>query len=400
VARLSAGTRSFLRASNAWIEAPGSGQVVLVGTNVEKNDKKGLLFEGSVTGQFQNSAFTDGVASVWTTEGTGSGGSSVADDTTTALLFDTAVTEQSVKITAGDPLGGTPVGFLQTTASLSASGVISASVDHFDDSQQPLSLRIQRAVDSEYWNEPERAWQATEIWNDFPTRLSITQDVIKNVNIGSTGTTITGKVAARTTAGQVNHVEYFQIDDKAFPGSRVVTRDSTFTRSADLLTISNNALARTWSPTRGSWKAEVITNWDTADLASTDIKTLIYVFYDATNEDKVFYRASDSNLVFRRTLSGTDYDSIVNVEFTRGVPVKVGARWTSDQGEEDLTNYSITVFANGLRGVDAVPGGEPTPPDTVDMIRGSEGDDVNPFDGHIRFHEVTQQVLTDSEMVR
>ncbi len=406
VARLSAGGRTFVRASNAWIEVPGAGQsegagqVVGVTIDQEKNSKNGLQIEASSINHLKDSAFAAGVSSEWTTQGTGTNGSAVEDDTVSGLLFDTTVTAQSVKITGGNPLGGTHVGILQTTGTISANTVITVSYDHLDDSGAALSIQLQRSVDSFWWNELARLWQSVEIRTLMPIRNATTRDFLKAIDVGGTNTTVTVKITARNANGQVNHVQCVQIEEKNYLTSRIVTNDATLTRSADLLTISNNSGARTWQATRGSWKTEFMPEWDSADLPTNAVMTFVYVKYDASNEDKVFYRQSDSMLVFRRKLSGTNHDAILETTFTKGVPKKMGARWTSDQGEEDLANYTISVYADGSKGLDATPGGEPTAPASVDMIRGSEADDVNVCDGWLRFHEVTQQVLTDSEMVR
>jgi hypothetical protein len=399
IARISIGTRTFERDSNAWIESPGSGQVVLIGPNTEPNSKQGLQLEGRSEPLLKNSAFTLGIASNWTTQGTGSNGSSVANEMAFALLFDTQITPNVIKITAGDPLGATPCGLRQQSISVAADEYVAISLTHFDFTGAPISIRLQRSVDSYYWNQVTRTWQVAEVWFVLPVRRAITRDFLKKVPVGANATMVTATAVSHSVDGQINYVEYFQIEKKRYPTGYIVTLDELTAREAGLLTISNNDGSRTWPTERLSYKTELIPEWDTADLHWSEIKTLIFVFYDANNEDKFSYRAQDSSFIFRRKRAGTVYEAKATAVCTRGIPIKVGCRATSAEGEQNLATFTISAFAGGSKGVDAVVGAEQTATPESNMIRGSEGLDLNGIDGWVRYHEVTQQVLTDSEMV-
>jgi hypothetical protein len=338
IASLDAGaTRTFLRDSSAWGPDPGDGRIVQVASQTEKNFADGHLIEQTITNHTLNSCFTDGIDSGdWTLEGEGVNGSALNDDTSDTF-WDTDETAQSCQMIGGSPLGGTDLGFKETTGTISANTVCCISTTHKDDSGDALTIEITRAVDSWYYNAVTPGWQSGAADNDLTVRSSATRDAIKNIDVGGTNTTITYKVKVNTTAAQENHVYDVQFEENPYPTSRILTQSATVTRADDEFYYSNTKSNRTWYPTRGTAFAIVQPEWDTGDLPTGSKRTLYYVQYDANNEDHVYYDEADGAWKFDRKIGGITCSASKTETLTAGTQYKIAARWTSTEGEENLS---------------------------------------------------------------
>lgn len=326
--------RTFLRDSSAWVEDPGDGRIVQVASQTEKNTTNGHLLEKSATNYLLGSNFSEGYATRWTAQGV-AGGATVVDDTSD-LLWDSGETLYSCKITAADPLGGTPIGFHQTTASLDADLVITVAVSHKDDSGVVLSVLIQRGIDSWYWNDATPGWQAGSVTNDLTVRSSKDRDQINNIDVGGGATTIKVLITAETTAGQINHVYDAQIENTEYATSRIMTVGTTVTRADDEFYYSNTVSARTFSPVLGTAFTRIIPLWSTADLPTNAKKTLFYCEYDVNHKEHIYYDQATSAWVFVRTVNGTEYIATKAATITKGVAYDIGLRWGSEENEFDL----------------------------------------------------------------
>jgi len=399
--RLSNGSRGFVRDSIAYIEDPSSGEVVEAPIDVEKQTINGLLIEGSSLGNYlKNSTFADGIASDWTTTGTGLSGSAIADDTTD-LLFDADLSANSCKMTAGNPLPGTDLSIKQTSSSsFSANVVLTVSIDHKDDDGDTLDVEITRSVDSFYYT--GSTWQSGQasitvtLANNVKDRFDI-----EGIDVGGSATSITVEIFARQTASQNNHVYHVQIDVSPYAKSRLLTHGtSPVAGEADHLTITNDSTGRVWLPDRGTYRTQIMLEWSGADLTDGDFRTLLYVGEDASNYEWVYFTKSAGNMFirYRRRRSAVNAEASQQVTVTKNTLYNVGARWTSDQGELGLSNYTLSIFWDGVKGTDDTSAGILTMGADRDMLRGRSGVDANMLDGYILHHEITQQVLTDNEM--
>jgi hypothetical protein len=386
IANLDAGaTRTFLRDSSAWGEDPGDGRIIQAASQTEKNFANGHLLEQTIENLTLNSCFTDGVDSGdWTLEGE-SGGADIADDTSDTF-WDTDETAKSCKLTAASPLGGTELGIKQTTGTINANTECCISTTHKDDSGYPAAINIQRAVDSWYYNAATPGWQSGSVWNDLTVRSSATRDAIKSIDVGGTNTTITYKVAAENTAAQINHIYDVQFEKNPYPTSRILTQSSTVTRADDEFYYSNTKSNRTWYPIRGTAFAVVNPEWDTADLPSGAKRTLYYVKYDTNNEDHVYYDEATGAWKFDRTVGGVTDSASKTLTITAGTEIKVCARWTSTEGEEGLSDPTLSIFAA---------------PDVAALLQiGRKSADTNMLDGFVQHLYVTPQCLSDNEIAR
>ena len=397
IARLHKGnTRTFTRASKAWIEDPSDRRVVEIQNDVEKHHADGDLFEQASTNLQTRSSLVDGTTGL-TLSGTGVSGSAIAVDTTD-LLFDPLVTPQSLKWTAGNP----------HTADLSAAWPTATvtAVDHRltidykeGSAASDLQWRMQRASDSNYWRDSDATWQATVQNNPFTESLTKARMFSKKFNPGSsTAVTVSVVLLSGGTASRVAWVYHVQVEASttAIGTSRIVTSSSTVTRNADGLTISNNSGKRCWPNARVSGCCQVIPNWDSADLGAA-VKQILAIVFDANNEERLFY--SNGTFISRTRVGGTNYDASFTQTLVRGTVYTLAWRRTSSSGELGLANFTCSIFVNGQKGTDAVASGPPTETSPIDLEIGSRTG-AQWWDGNIRQIYLTQQCLTDQEIAR
>ncbi len=397
IAALDAGAaRTFSRDSGAWVEDPGDGRIVEISAQDEKNTASGFLLEQSATNTILNSCNDDGVSSDWNTQNTGVNGSAVADDTTDTF-WDTDVTAQSIKITAGSPLGGSPVGIHQTTASYDADSVITVSVTHKDDSAEQLEVEIQRGFDSEYWT--GSAWQAGQTTNVLTVRSSATRDQINNIDVGGDATTIKVTLTAEDVAGQINHVYDGQCEATPYATSRILTNGAAITREDDALTYSNDDGTRVMYPDRGTGFVRVIPGWSTADLPADSFRAILSCQYDSDNWDWVGYKQASGGWMFWRKANGTVYIAAKATTVTKGTSYDIAWRWTSDEGELGLPNYTISIFVDSVKGADLETEAI-VPVDDANMELGRTSSDSQMLDCWISHLFITPLVYTDQRIAR
>jgi len=399
-------TRTFARDSQAWVDdAAGGGPVVLAENNKEKNADGGLIVEGVEVNEIIQSSFKNGSGDTftgWTNSGEGSNGSDINEETS-ILLFESGESARTVKFTAGDPIHVADMQILSTaTASFSADVICRASIDHYDAATDVLSYAIQRGFDSEWWRDSDQTWQAAKTWNDLTaSELAWDRHISKQIDVGSDATTIAVAVGIPTATGvaaQENICGHVQIEQAKFVSSRILTEAAIKTRENDILLVSNNSTARSWNNAQGAFPCEVIPGWDAADV-NTENKTVIFVGHDADNWEWLYYDGTNARWVFERKVATTIYRAIFAATPTRGTAVKIGARWTGSNGELDLTNFTASIFVDGVKGTDVVTVAAPTEADTVDIEFGNKSE-AEYFDGQMRLFHSFQYVPTDLEMKR
>lgn len=402
IARLDVGnTRTFTRASPAWVRDPGDGRLVLATYDTEKHDRNGDLFEGSSSNEQIEGGFKNGATDVftgWTKTGTGSNGSNITEDRTN-LLWDSSVVPRVVKFLAGTPIHAADM-YLQGTATAASASISRVSFGHLDTSGQALSYAIQRASDSKWWRDSDQTWQASLTWNAMTVSSSEWHiHVTKQLDPGSS-TTLTVRVGIPTTgtAGQVNYLGLVQIERQKFPSSAILTETAGVTRAVDRLLVSNNSSGRCWHNTRGTGKATVKPEWDAADVTAQN-KTVVYVGHDANNYEWVYFDGANARWVFERRVAGTIYRAVKGASPVRGTAYALGWRWTSSEGELGLTNFTASIFVDGVKGTDVATTAAPTEVATVNMEVGSKAA-AEHFDGNIYYFELIQLPFTDAEMAR
>lgn len=402
IPRLDGGnTRTWARSSAAWVYR-ADGTIAAVGSDSNKHDANGDLFEGARTNEVIESAFKNGAANTytgWTQSGTGSNGSAIADDTTD-LLFDTTVTSRSVKITSGTPIHAADLQLQATaTASILANTVCRASVWHRDDSGAPLYYGIQRSVDSNWWRDSDQTWQAAKTWNAMTASTSRARAKSKQINVGGSNTTLTLFVGVPTTgqAGQINHLFHAQIEQAKFASSTIATETVKVTRAADKLTWSNNAAIRAWIAEHSTFRGRARPWWDAADVTTVN-KTIFYVGHDSNNYDWLYFDGANARWVYERKAGGVVYRAVKAASPIAETEYKIACRCTGSTAELDLTAYTISIFVDGTKGTDATAAAL-VEAGASDMEIGSKSG-AESFDGNLWAMESLQRSLDDSAVAR
>lgn len=402
--RLDAGnTRSWARASAAWVTNPGT-IITSVAVDADKNDRDGELLESASTNEIIQSAFKNGGAPTtftgWTLSGAGSNGSLLTEDTG-ELLFESTITTRSLKLVAGSPIHAADLQAQSTaTASITANTVGRLSIWHEDDSGAALSYAVQRGVDSRWWRDSDQTWQVAKAWNPLAVTAVRWRHKSKAMDVGTGATTLTvlvGIPPTGGTAGQVNHCYHVQWERNRYATSTIPTEAAIVTRAADKLTISNPSNAPAWPPDRGTFRIKVVPGWDAADVTTVN-KTVAYVLHDADNYDWLYFDGPNARWVYERKASGTIYRATKAHSPVAGTTYTMGARWTSDVGELGLANRTLSIFVDGVTGTDVAAAALAIVTNAT-LEFGSKAGAEN-LDGNLWAFEITQQAISDAAVAR
>jgi hypothetical protein len=388
IARLDPGaTRTFSRSSKAWIPDPGDGRIVQVAEDEEKYAENGMLIEGAASNYVKNSAFKDGVGSNWSAIASGTVASETDD-----VLFDTDVTAQAASVT-----GSSGDGIQQTATNTVANDVLMFSYDFMGDAH---TWDLQESG-GQWWNDGGGgAWQGSRPGNSQAASSSNYTRVYSNV-ITAPGASKTIAVEFRLTGATTEIIlGHVQIEQNRWASSRIVTSSSTITRAADALYVSNDAGARTWNREYGSFKCQIIPNWNSADLAAGTTKSIIQIYYGATDYDAIYYWSTEGRWYFHRRVSSSNYYAYSVNSVIRGTTYDMGARWTSDEGELGLTDYTHSIFVDGVKGTDGTCGGSPPAAASANFNIGRFDAASYYADASIRYLDAVPAVLSDEEMAR
>lgn len=380
---------SNTRASKGYVDTP-QGEVAELANDSPKNSAEGVAVEGVTAGSnyVKNSSFKDGVASQWTKILA----LAAADDTTSNIFEDTAVVAQSCKLTAPTPVS-TGDGIQQDVAvpSTPSGTKFTLSVDHEDDSAQPLTWSARRSSDNAWWRESDASWQATEQDNNFTIRSTRGRDVSRVITPGGSVATLRLRLRAKTAAGQINHIHHVQLQDAPWASTRLLTQGAAVAMVDDNLLVSNFPANRTFNNTRGSFRMLFRPFWNSADVVGeTDAYTFFSAGYDLNNYRMLEYYTDTGLLTFTAKAAGVIYTTSIAASMSRLVQYRIGCRWASSVGELGLTAYTMSVFFEGVKGTDVVAAAVSEGVGSPNLLLGG---------GHgIRSaYELTQQVLEDAD---
>jgi hypothetical protein len=405
VARFDIGASSLhSRTTRAWVEDPADARIRQMAIDQESITSSGLLLEEARSNLLIESGLKNGATDVFTgwTKAGDSGGRQIVEDTS-VLYFDSEIVPRTAKLdyvaTGADlTLTGT------ATASQAANTLVTVSLGHIDPTGGAMFLDLQRAFDSRYWNEAGGTWDVAQPYNPVPVSQDewARYEVAAAVDVGGSATTLTPIVGVEDgvgVAGQENHVGHVQIEVGRFMTSVIQTETAAFTRAVASVTTSNDHGKRVW-PDQGTGFLRFQSRMDAADLAAGTVLTLIDVEYDTSNLYRVFYDKDTAAIVFRARLAAANSDATKAITLTRGTVYSIGWRWTSDQGELDLTNYTVSAFVDGVKGTDATPGGRPQsiPSEMVLRWGHDQSTPVNVCNGYISHRLITPFVLLDEEV--
>lgn len=404
VARLNAGAgRSFSRGSYAWIPSPvaqakGLVRVIRISESTEATLYDGTLIEEAATNQLKRSSAVSGAT------GYSDSGASGSWTTTTSTdpLFDSSVTANVIVGTAGSPHTADLIRTFPDTASLSGGTYVAVQVDHKDDSGAALGWRLQRLVDNWYWNASGAAWQSGSVtnlmtvrteWQTDPDRLGV-------FSIGASASALRFSLVIPSggTSGRVNRIAHAQIGDQRWYASRIVTDSATVTKSADDVTYENNTGKRSHTAAQGSMRVDVIPSFNSADLASGTLMVVWEAYHDANNWEYFAFSKDDAGWIYRRKAAGATTTAIKTATATAGTRVRLGARWTGTAGEWGLAAYTLSAFADGVKGTDATAAAAITEVSTA-TLRIGRNNSGNRFCGRISEIDFSPFVWSDDEFV-
>ncbi len=123
-------------------------------------------------------------------------------------------------------------------------------------------------------------------------------------------------------------------------------------------------------------------------------------YYDADNHQQFYYSNAAGQWIYRHKVNATTYTATKTASVTRGTTYSLGARWTSEEGELGLSNYTLSVFVDGVKGTDVTAGAAPTTTATADLDIGKIAALDGWIDGYLRQIDSVPYVLTDEEMAR
>lgn len=368
--------RAFSRLSPAWTPNPGSCAIVQVPVGLEKVSTDGILIETAVTNRCLRSSFVSGTAGL-TLVGTGVGGSAIAATSSEPLLYDTAVTPQCLKFTAGTP-HSTALYATWPAITVNSSNTLRLSIDHLDSTGTgPLNWRLLRSLDSFYWNDSSSGWQAASVWNSL-TATPTTSTIVRNLSnriVTAATTTLTLNVGLPSsgTDARTAYAYHVQVEnDVPFATTRIVTNTATTTRDVEQLRLYNISTRRVFPNTRGTFLSRVTPQWDAADVAAAGSSPTIFrAHHDASNFFELKYASGSTRWEFIAVSSGTTATAFIAATPASGTQYDIATFWTSTEGELGLANLSIGLIVDGVIGTNAIMSALPAESDSSVLYIGS-----------------------------
>jgi len=350
--------RTFARQSNAWIPDAGDGRIVQISPDMEALLSNGMLLERGDTNQFLRSSFISGTTGLTLSVGSGA----IAVDSTTPLLFDTSVTTQGLRLTAGNPHVTETRATWPVTASILSGTKTRVWIDHVDRDGTALNWRLQRAIDAKWWRDSDQTWQVATTDNPLPvtpTTTGIVRDRSKIIDVGASNTTLTlvlvlpaGGTASRRNT--VYHVQLWGGGDAIFvptESSRIVTNAATYTRAYSILLLRQVDFASDhWT-----FLLKYTPYWDPVELGTTFVASIADLGVAGTNNSRnLSYGSAAAQWTHSaRDGAGSTVTAFSSAVLTPGTSHRIAIRATGTAGELGLASRTASIFVNGVKGTDA-----------------------------------------------
>ena len=340
--------REFGRDSNAWIVSPtDSATVIQISENREKQETDGTLIESTgqnyITGS--RSAFVNGTSGL-TLVGTGVNGSAIVASTdTTPLLFDSSITTNVLKFTAGIPHTTSLMARFPATASIGPTARVVVDV-----SGNPLNWSLLRGSDSRYFNSSSSWTSAVEVFNEFgASAVAISSTWSDLVPLDSSGDTLTLSLGLKSSgtsnrSARVYYVSILSSEAACQPmRSRHVASTAYPNTQADVLAVSDNSTRGPIPLDHGTILVKYIPTGYATEIAND--KYIVRPAYEFT----LYYRHATEDWAF----SNGSAVATKSTTFQPGDSVFLAGRWTSTEGEADTTGVrTMSIFVNGVKGTD------------------------------------------------
>lgn len=399
------GQESFTRAGNAWVRNAGDDLYYQIGTDIERNEALGTLplLESARQNLITRSSAVSGLTGLTSA---GASGSITAETigVTDSRLFSSTITTKCYKFQAGSPHTADLTLTWAATASLSANTKCRFGIWHKDGASTQIGYRISRSVDGKYWRDSDGTWQVAVTTNLVTTRTgSVIADNVdrsKVIDVGGSSTTLTLVLVLPngSASGENSRVYHVQLVDGWSLSGPIVTDAAAVTRAVETWTVDNDSGMRSLNNGLFSFMCEFIPNFDAADVPSGTKLAIWTARYDADDYWLMQFSGTDQRWEFVSSVAGSVTTAYIPSSLPqRGVAVQLGCRATGTNGELALSNRTLSVFAGGVKGTDAVRGGDPTEASPSDLLLGSDTT-LQPCNGWISDPWFTQQALTDAEM--
>jgi hypothetical protein len=346
---------AFFRDSNAWIADPGDGRYVSITPEQIKWARGGLLIEGAAKNNLLRSSFKSGLTGLTQTLGSGA----IALDTTAPLAFDLVETPNGCKLTAGTPTATTLA--WPATASIAANTKVRFWCHYRSLDNTTLGWKLQRGVDSWYWNNAGNTWQSGTVTNTFAggaDQSEILRPGSRIFSVGTGATTLTLTMVEGPSASSSRHILYhLELNDDAqaatllCAGSPIMTDTAVYTRAVDQFVFNGVSNVYGVFPTdpdhfHTTIRTIVVPEWDSADIASN--APTIWWATGSTGNGPSLVHDGTSWKVYADTAGGTPAVSLAG-SVVAGQVYDITVRFTSHlDGELGLPADTVTLFVNGV----------------------------------------------------
>lgn len=364
----------YVRATKAWVESPataaqGSKQIIERLAGHQKSVQTGQLIEGERLNWLTRCCWISGLTG-WALTGTAVNGSAVAADTA-ELLFDSAITPQTMKWTAGSPHTADLMAEAPGIATQQAGTTGCVSIYHKDDPGAVFCWRLQRLFDNKYWDDTGATWSVAVVNNALPVRTSWERDASKPIPFGADATSLKLFLLQPTggTAGRRNWEAHAQVEEGRYPTTPIVTDANGVVRNADDHRYENFHQRRVWPIEHGHAAIEVVPEWNASDVLSGDSRTFLEAYHSADDFDRLTYESAQAGLVFLRRVKGVEYRAVKAWTPARGTAAKLACRWVGPESEQNLAPYTLSVFVDGVKGTDVVAAGIASSPAAASYLR-------------------------------
>jgi hypothetical protein len=399
----------FFRIGNAWVRDPGDLRVVQVPPGIIRVERtpicwaadpdrlvSGIIMEHFITQHLARSSFVNGLTGISQTPGTGG---TIAVDTVAPLLFDVAITANSVKLTSGTT--DCFIGWPATTTSFAANSKLCFSVDYRCDSGHAPSYQLVRNFDGRFWNDSTQTWDVANTWNTLTvpaSSLTIFRGRSKCIDTGANATTVTARFGfPGTTASRIAHVYHGQLESPSgFPTSRVVTTTAELAREVELLSRPNPTGRRAWGNNEGTLLCKYTPLFSRQNLVDAGgsaqfLPALVNVHHSVVTASTghgwfLHYEPSaGSNGQFQfygSNAGGGSGPPRANFELAvvAGQTYRIACRWIGT---------SVTMYVDGVEGTPATINGTPTESDDSMLYVGGR----NACDGYLERVEVKPRAM-------
>lgn len=405
--------RAFHRGMVAYIVDPSSGAVVKIDSDAEKVAAGGMLLEDGARNNLLRSSYVSGLTGILTS-GTAAAGTIALDTAPPAgFLFDTSITPNSLafSFTASGTSGISTklMAIHPTVVPVLDSYSMVLSIDHVEENvsgSSGLGWSLARVSDGFVWDAATNAWSSAKVTlNQIPVS---TGQITRYTSVVALPTTSAATFTAGTsyllqygfpaqiTGDHLAHTYHVELVgaviptssagfpqglEPYFPTSRIVTDATVVDRLADELHYYPIPGGSVFAPNVGTFRFKFTPLWSSSDIRydnqQTPISTqgfglgkTVCLFWSGSHSASSIswsmgpamwlqYAASSGSLQFAAYPDPTYGLAAPYVAYTSWVPVAgtvydITVRWTSTEGELGLAPNTLSVFVNGVKGVDAV----------------------------------------------